>query len=283
MAVARRAGAPKASRGWRFTSLRYALERLQEAEYFLGWMTIADNSTFPFHLHAFLSACFNAIEMAGKSLAGTPGFRDWLRSRKDEIAQDPSMNFFMASRHLLTHEGPVPYVAGANRDGGWSFLFVDARGDMPSSLARRDVRDCCAEHLAKLAGLMKTCAERFPYNACPGRAFTEEGMNALGYSLQDAVEAAGFPREWADAGAPLPIANCLEVLRREIEPLDVDELQRLATGQFRRDGADLRIPKAAESGLLSDYAEVLGQTQGGGANPRVAFMTAVGRRMKGGE
>jgi hypothetical protein len=262
-----------------FTSLRYPVERLQEAEYFLGCLVRADQTTFQFNLNAFLGACFNSIEMTKRSLAGAAGFREWMKERLSEMQADDSMRFFMSSRNYMTHEGPVPYVAGANRNHSWSFVFVDRRGDLPAVLDGREVRDCCAVHLTRLATMVSACAERFPFHACPSRAYTSEGMQSLGYSLEDAVIAAGFPSAWAVAGASIPISEALRLLRREIEPLDILTLRRLAAGDFRRGEKRIRIPRITQTDLLTHFAARL-SSDAAPVGPRAAFIGALAQRFE---
>jgi hypothetical protein len=248
--MARRTG-NGGSHHWQPTSLRFSLSRLQEAEHFLGEIVSADWSTFAFNLNGFLSACFSSTEIASRSLARVPSFKEWFKARKAALFRDPTAKFFVSLRHRSTHEGPVSYLSGSFDRSPWSFHFVDQSGEMPGSLAERDLRECCAEHLSKLAGLMVECFERFPFHACPGHAYTEDGMKALGYSRTDAVVAAGFPPAWADAGASIPVGEFLRILSREIEPLDVEELRRLANGDFRRGEEKLVIPRTASNFVRS--------------------------------
>ena len=51
----------------------------------------------------------------------------------------------------------------------------------------------------------------------------------MGYSLEDVEAAVGLPRGWTDVGG-FPVAEKLRILRREIEPLDVESIERIANG-----------------------------------------------------
>jgi hypothetical protein len=107
---------------------------------------------------------------------------------------------------------------------------------VPTELIGRDIAECCAAHLRKLAQLVLACFYALPLHLCPARAFTTEGMKALGYTFADVDAALGLPQGYTEIGRDheFSVFDKLQVLSREIEPLDILEVERLADGKFYR-------------------------------------------------
>jgi hypothetical protein len=255
------------------------LEKLQEAEHFLARLIESQGLEFQFELNAFLSACRSATFVMQKSLAHVPAFESWYRLRREEMKADAAMKFFIELRNISQKQGPVSYVGGSSPNGRWSYRFVSSPETVPPELVGRDIVDCCAGHLQKLAKLLQSYFRAYPFDACPAHAFSEEGMVALNYSFADAEKASGVPAGWTDI-ADIPDGEKLRLLRREIEPLDLPTLGRLADGDFRSDGTPLQIPKASGSDLVDDVAALLEATQENLPPSRELFISAIMGRIK---
>lgn len=147
---------------------------------------------------------------------------------------------------------------------------------VPKEFVGKDITVCCATHLTKLGNLLAECSRDLPFHSCPARAFTEEGMKALGYTWEDAETALGLPQGWTDVG-DFPVAEKLRVLSREIEPLDVESIERIADGDLRANGARLRFPCTNGTDLVDDVAAGIGAA----TTPDFhnAFLTAIAKRM----
>ena len=132
--------------------------------------------------------------------------------------------------------------------------------------------DSARQHLWKLVQLVDNCRERFPYNACPAKAFTDDGMRALGLDWSDLEIAIGLPGGWTDVAPPDGQAR-MAFLRREIEPLDSLALERLlawcsSSSQERRDDS-----------FLGDLVSEVEQ-RGEGAAPRDLFLRTIMKRIE---
>ena len=141
----------------------------------------------------------------------------------------------------------------------------------------RDIGACCAAHLAKLANLLLKCIRAFPFHSCPGRACTEEGMAALGYSWGDIGAAIGLPPEYVDVGN-LPAAEKLRILSQEIEPLDTASIERISQGDLRADGAPLELPVSSGTDLVDDMAALMARNGIASGHPRDVFLRAIMKR-----
>ena len=229
---------------------------------------------FQFELNAFLSASRGVTFILQKAMSTVPGFASWYDRQQAKMKADPSMAFFVSLRNVSQKEGPIAIVAASGPHGGWTYRFVGSETPVPEDLTSRDVRVCCAAHLAKLAGLLLECDRVFPFHCCPARAFSDEGKAALGYSWRDVEMAIGLPPGYTVAGN-LPTAEKLRILRREIEPLDTTSIKRISKGDLRADGARLTFPASNGTGLVGDLATKMGQCGTAGQHPREVFVGAV--------
>lgn len=84
-----------------FTTLRHAVEKLQEAEYLLAGVASENGLEFQFNLNAFVGASRSVTFVMQKSMARVPGFAEWYRARQDEMKLDPAMGFFLSSGTFL--------------------------------------------------------------------------------------------------------------------------------------------------------------------------------------
>lgn len=266
----------------KFTSLRYAVEKLQEAEYFLGGIAEAQGIEFQFNLNAFLSAARNVTFVMQKSLASVNGFAEWYEARRLEMHVDATMRYFVELRNFSQKQGPVGYIGGATLDGRWTYRFINAPEVVPPELIGRDLAECCASHLAKLSSLVVKCSEDFPFHACPAAAVSEEGMAALGYTFEDIERALGLPKGYTNVPG-IPVVERLRILREEFEPLEVDELRRLADGKFAKDGTAIEFHGTGGHDLIDDVAaSIRARQETAGANSlnlRDVFLDTIAQRI----
>ena len=260
-----------------FTSLRHSVEKLLEAEHFLGRLLTSEGLRFQFELNAFLSASRGVTLILQKAMSTVPGFAPWYDGEQAKMRADASMDFFRSLRNVSQKEGPIAIVAASDPHGGWTYRFVDDAVEVPADLKGRDVRVCCAAHLAKLASLLLECERAFPFHCCPARAFSEEGKAALGYSWRDVEIAIGLPPGYT-AAAKIPTAEKLRILRREIEPLDTASIQRISQRDFRADGAPLDFPASHGTSLADDLVSTMERYGAAGRHPREIFLRAVLKR-----
>ncbi|OIQ87049.1 hypothetical protein GALL_311090 [mine drainage metagenome] len=165
-----------------FTTLRHPVEKLLEAEHFLARMTTSDGLEFQFELNAFLSASRSLTFVLQKTLSGVTGFAAWYEQQQVRMKADPAMRFFLELRNISQKQGPISFVGGSLPGGGWTYRFVGQPLAVPEELLGRDIGNCCAAHLIKLAALLTECVSAFPFHSCPARAdrAPRRGVTALG-------------------------------------------------------------------------------------------------------
>lgn len=258
-----------------FTSLRHPQEKLLEAEHFLGRLAKANGIEFQFELNAFLSASRSVSFVLQKAMSGVPGFAEWYAERQAAMKADAAMRYFLELRNVSQKQGPVSFVGGSLPGGGWTYRFVGALSKVPPELIGADIGASCAAHLAKLGQLLLTCTRTFPFHSCPAQAFTEEGMAELGYVWEDVEAALGLPPGYTAIGE-FTAGEKLRFLSREIEPLDIASIERLACGDVHADGEVIAFPPTDGTDLVDDIATLMGE---GGDRSRDVFLQAVFQRI----
>jgi hypothetical protein len=264
-----------------FTSLRNSVEKLLEAEHFLVRLNRVCGLEFQFELNAFLSSSRSVTFLLRKVMAGVSGFGDWYAKEQEKMKKDAAMRFFLELRNFSQKQGPVAVVGGSVWGGGWTYRFVGRDREVPDELVGRDVGVCCSMHLAKLAALLLKASNAFPFQSCPARAFTEEGMRSLSFSWRDVEAAVGLPAHWTDV-AGIPESEKFRILRGEIEPLDTATIERIASGIILLAGKPVEFPPSASLDLVDDLAMLL-SGRDRPSSPRDVFLAAMSKRVGGTE
>lgn len=266
---------------YQFTSLHGSIEKLLEAEYFLAGLTVTSGSEFGYNLNAFLSACRSVTFVMQKSFSHVPGFSAWYANCRSRMKSDRAMGFFLELRNISQHEGPVSYVGGSiPYPPGWTYRFAGNREAVPTELLGRDIALSCAQHLAKIAEVVDRFRMAFPQESCMHSALTREGMERLGFSLDDVGYLLGLPEGYLEVGGQIPLEEKLRVLRREFDPIDVEALGRLVDAHFRRAGEDLVFADTGGADLTDDIARLVERGGDVGRVPRMVFLSAIGRRIQ---
>lgn len=233
---------------------------------------------FQYELNAFLSASRNITFVMQSSMSKARGFSDWYAQRQAEMRADAAMRFFLEIRNVSQKQGPVLFVGGSAIGGGYTYRFVEDRLILPPEVVGLDIRVSCANNLAKLGTLLLDLFNCMPFDACPWRAFSEEGMKALGFDWSDAEEAAGFPAGWTDVDAPIEAEVKFQYLRKEFEPLDVSAIERIASNNLKGANGPLDFSHMRRDGLIDRLAIHVANPDLG-SNPRAAFLRAIGERI----
>jgi hypothetical protein len=214
----------------RLTSLLRVEERLKEAEYFGRRLFDAPDSTIlGYELNAFLSAARSVTFLVQKEFARVAGFEAWWSTERARLGADSAARFFLELRNISQKEGPVSVVGAGDADGKWRYMFAGNAMPVPADLINRDVADCCLDHLAKLAKSVLQLAEAFPFQSCPARALTPQGVVSLSLDL-DEVERVilGLAPAVSAARPEMPIEDRTRIYRRYVDAVDFVEIRRIA-------------------------------------------------------
>ena len=214
------------------TSLLLVEERLAEASYFISRMRRSKfGNGYGYDLNAFLSASRSVTFLLQKEMRRVPGFDVWWEKRREHLGVDPAARFFLKLRNFSQKEGRISLV-GSKIGSRWVYCFAGNKEPVPEELMYRDVCDCCEEYCAKIAQVVLDCVNAFPFHTCPRSALTPEGLAALKLDIGDVLQWLGYPRRWIEA-APGDLAQCLRILREQVDALDLAAIRKLATPRRR--------------------------------------------------
>lgn len=208
-------------------------------------------------------------------MSGAPGFADWYQVQRNLMGSDVAMGFFVDLRNVSQkEEGAVSIIGAANLNGTWTYRFVDNKHMVPLDLRGKDVAFCCSRHLAKVALVILDFFRNFPHFSCPHLALTVDVMNKAGLKWEDIEKVVGIPSDYTGV-AGIPDQEKLKILRRELEPLDIDAIVRMSIGDFRVGDQKLTFNQG-RSGCLDC---VLDNLSAAGRNPRSAVIKGVMQRI----
>jgi hypothetical protein len=89
-----------------------AVEKIDEAEYFLVRLTESAGQHFNFNLNAFLSSARSVTFYLQSSMANVDAFKDWYQQHQEKLSQDNCARFFLDLRNVSQKVGPVACVGG---------------------------------------------------------------------------------------------------------------------------------------------------------------------------
>ena len=248
----------------RLTSLLLVEEKLLEAEYFGRRLRLLAAPESDYELNAFLSAARSVTFLLQKEMDRVSGFSTWWTKRQKVMQRDDAMRFFKDLRNRSQKRGRVSLVGTPRRqtDGTqvWVYRFLGNDEGVPTSLIYRDVVDCCLEHVAKLAAIVLEFTNEFPFQACYRYAMTPEGLESLDFDLSDALTFFGFediPRDvWRGNRR-----ETLRLLRRNVDGVDFQAIQRLATYQPIEDVAPRTGSDALSESLARNVVRSLAENR----------------------
>lgn len=215
----------------RLNSLLLVEERLLEAKYFADRLRWLSGDEFSYEFNAFLSAARSVTFLLQKEMKEVAGFDVWWDDRRKEMKEDSAKKFFQELRNFSQKQGRISLVGTAARDNSgrlnWTHMFAGYTTPVPTQLLQRDVVDCCREHLSKLATIVLACADEFPFNSCPRRAVTPEGLRSLKLQLSDIGEILGFPEGYTDV-ENIPRQEIFRILQDHFDGVDFEAIRKIA-------------------------------------------------------
>lgn len=273
-------GAPR-----RLTSLLRVEERLLEAEHFVKRMARERGAELGYDLNGFLAAARSVTFLLQKEFSKIEGFSEWWMRDRVALADDPAARFFLELRNFSQKEGRISLVGVALKSRGrrsrWSYRFAGGALPVPSVLLNRDVVDCCREHLSKLARMVLRFSEHFPFNSCPRRAMTPEGVRTLRIDLDEVDRALGYPAGWTRIATRDETDERIRCLARCVDAVDFGAIRRISRimRRFGVTSADAFGERLATSMVIQLERQ---RHTPESANPLRDFMTdeILGRRPK---
>lgn len=174
------------------------------------------------------------------------------------MRSDAAMRFFHELRNISQKQGPISYVCRSTMNGGYTYRFVEDEIPLPHEVTEIDIRVSCANHLVKLGTLLLDFVTDMPLGDCPWWAFSEEGMKTLNFEWSDVDATVGLAP--GGTNVDLTVEENFKDLRKEIEPLDICAIKRIASNDLRKDRGPLDFSHMGGDGLIDRFASHIANT-----------------------
>ncbi|MBK6705581.1 MAG: hypothetical protein IPG56_18655 [Caulobacteraceae bacterium] len=145
-----------------FTSLRHPVEKLLEAEHFLGRLTLS-RPRISVRVERVSLGEPECVVGALKSHVFSGRVPSVVRATAGIAEADVAARFFLELRNVSQKAG-ASFVCWweQQRTVEWTYRFVGRPLGVPDELVGHDIGLCCAQHLVKLASLIRECPAAFP-------------------------------------------------------------------------------------------------------------------------
>lgn len=177
--------------------------KVAEADFYIQKMKSCDSfeREFSYYLSAFISAARSVTFTLQYVMSEYPNFSDWYPERQARLKADKLARFFVTLRNESQKRGVLwVQTSGISSEEGWetfrqfSFGPTSEVTEVPSG----DVVEICTAYFKSVLEIVGECYREFDVYVDPRLLFTERGLKALGWSIEDLEECLGFPRGWTD-------------------------------------------------------------------------------------
>ena len=257
-------------------SIANAVDRLQEAEFFLFQFAKSDGGERnAYYLNAFLSASRSTTFVLQKELSKNSEFKAWYPEVQKRISNDMEMKFFLEARNFTQKQSNLALIGAGNKDGSWTYSFVGRNPKIPKTLHGQNVIYACGRQIQKLSSILVEFYDLFPHSACAWNALSPAGQKELNYSISDACEKLGWPRDWLEGAEP---SWALSELQKSVHQVPIDELRRLSAGTISDGSSSLKIDDYKSDPMVARWADDL-RRDNSSPDPFESFRVALIRSM----
>lgn len=175
--------------------------KVGEADYFLGMLKEVQGhyDEFSYVLSAFASAARSVTFALQAVMTKYPGFDDWYVVHQASWKANGLAKYFVNLRNYMQKVGEIPVGhTGTIRKGQVKhlsyFVDIDDLKDAPAG----EVTKLAEKYFVAVLKVVDACYRDFWMYADPRAIFTEEGLELLGWVIEDIEEAAGLTRGYTD-------------------------------------------------------------------------------------
>lgn len=194
--------------------------KVGETDFFLEKLKSARGNydEFSYILSAFTSAARSITFSLQAVMSRYPKFQNWYELEQEGLKANNLAKYFVNLRNYLQKVGETPVGhTGTMRNGEIKHLsyFVDKEGLAKAPAG--EVTRLSEEYFIEILKVIERCYREFAVYADPRTLFTEQGLNTIGWTIEDIEEAVGLPRGWTDIPYDSEDKNAqrLKLLRRD--------------------------------------------------------------------
>jgi len=180
---------------------RTVQDKVKESDFFLDKFkeSIASFSIIDanYYFSAFVSAARSITFALQACMSKYPGFGEWYPERQKRLAESLLAKLFVKIRNHSQKVGNIPlsysgFSSGGKRECLARFYPTE---DFPS-LPEGDVVSVATNYLIVVLEIIHEFYSDFAPYVNPDVVFTKEGLNKLGWTIDDLEESLGLPRGW---------------------------------------------------------------------------------------
>ena len=180
-------------------------DKAAEADYFVDQMKSKAGDIYELHFlfSAFVSAARSVTFSLLAVMSGYPDFDAWYRPRQERLQQSELARFFVDLRNHLQEVGGAPFFhSGYGTDGRMEWMTeLVSTPEFPKAPAG-EVISLSETYFRLLLEVLQECYVDCWAYVDPRALFAQEGLDVLGWAIDDVEEAVGFSRGWTDIPCP---------------------------------------------------------------------------------
>lgn len=176
-------------------------DKIGEADYFLGKMKQESGACdeFRYLFSAFVSAARSVTFSLQAVMSKYPGFDEWYALRQQRLKDSRLVRFFVDVRNHLQKVGGVPvYFSGSMVEGRVEYFQEFGPTKEIPEVPSGDVVANSESYFRLLLDVINELYRDFAVYVDPREIFTPEGLNTLGWAIEDLEESLEFPKGWTD-------------------------------------------------------------------------------------
>jgi len=186
-----------------YGGVHHVAQKVGEADFFLEKLKATDswNEEFDYYFSAYATALRSITFILQFVMRKFPGFDEWYKPRQEKLRKSSVSKLFVELRNNTQKTGILP-IAKKNSITEGKFYLTD-QFFLPPKLSFKDIPEggvvelseiCFVEILEALA----ECYKDFDVYIDPRTLFTERGIRALNWNIEDIEEYMGIPRGYTD-------------------------------------------------------------------------------------
>jgi len=177
------------------------VDKVAETDFFLEQLKthVEYSQEFGYYFSAFVSAARSITFSLQAVMSHYPEFQEWYPKRQEKLKQSELARFFVEIRNHIQKIGGIPIShSGFMQDG----LIYASRVFLPTSDLKKvpegEVIELCYKYFFEVLCVIGECYRDFDIYTDPRVIFTPQGLNKIGWTIEDLEETLGFPRGWTD-------------------------------------------------------------------------------------
>lgn len=184
------------------------VDKIAEADFFLEKLKSPTQSTsyyyeYNFYFSAFISAARSITFCLQWVMSKYPNFDEWYPPQQTKLQKSKLAKFFVDLRNYNQKTGLNP-IGIHSKEGSQLFedFFVTPNVEDIEEATVPDLTTAAELYLIELLTIISACYTDYATYVNPNTIFTEQGLEKIGWTIEDIEEMVGLPRGYTDIEWP---------------------------------------------------------------------------------